>query len=163
MNWLDWVLVASLGFSIISGLKKGLVKTVFGIAGMVVGIILASRYYNLLAPNLTFISQENLAKIAAFVIIVAAISLIANILGAIFKKIVSMLTLGWVDRLSGAVLGLALGAISLGVTLALLIKFSIFGLDQIISQSWLAALLLKTYPLVKNLLPMDFGDLGSFF
>lgn len=163
MNWLDWILLVILAFSIISGLKEGLVKTVFGMAGMVVGIMLASRYYNLLAPNLTFIPQENLAKIAAFLIIAAAISLIANILGAIFRKVVSMLTLGWIDRLSGAILGLALGAVSLGVTLALLTKFSVFGLENIIRQSWLATLLLKTYPLVKNLLPMDFSDLGNLF
>lgn len=163
MNWLDWVLLIILAFSIISGLKEGLVKTVFGIAGMIVGVILAGRFYTLLAPRLTFIPQENLSKIAAFVIIAAAIILIANILGSIFKKVVSMLTLGWVDRLSGALLGLALGAISLGVSLALLTKFSVFGFENTISQSWLATLLLKTYPLVKNLLPMDFGDLGSFF
>lgn len=163
MNWLDWVLLIILAFSIISGLKEGLVKTVFGIAGMVVGIVLASRFYGLLAPRLTFIPQENLSKIAAFLIIAAAIILIANILGAIFKKIVSMLTLGWIDRLSGAVLALALSVVSTGVTLALLIKFSVFGLENTISQSWLATLLLKTYPLVKNLLPADFGDLGSFF
>lgn len=163
MNWLDWILLIMLGFSIIMGLKNGLVKTAFGIAGMVVGITLASRYYGLLAPGLAFIPQENLAKAAAFLIIAAVISLVANILGSIFRKVVSMLTLGWIDRLSGAVLALALGAVSSGVILALLVKFSLFGMQNTISQSWLATLVLKTYPLVKNLLPTDFGDIGSFF
>ena len=163
MIWLDWVLLALLAFSVISGLMQGLVKTVFGIAGMIVGIMLAGRYYTLLAPNLSFIPQENLAKIAAFLIIAAVVMVIAGILGIIFKKIVSKLTLGWIDRLGGAILGLVLGSTSSGVGLTLLAKFSFFGLEQSINQSWIASLLLKSYPLIKNLLPSDFSSLSNFF
>ena len=163
MNWLDWVLIGLLAISVISGLKEGLVKTVFGIAGMIVGVILASRYYTILAPYLQFVQQENLSKILAFIIITAVVIVIAGILGTIFRKLISMIMLGWLDRLLGAVLSLALCVLSLGVGLALLTKFSFLGLDQIITQSKIASILLKSYPLIKGLLPSDFSDLGNLF
>ena len=163
MNWLDWVLIGFLAISVISGLKEGLVKTVFGIAGMIVGVRLASRYYTILAPYLQFVQQENLSKILAFIIITAVVIVVAGILGTIFRKIISMVMLGWLDRLLGAILSLALCIISLGVGLALLTKFSFLGLDQIITQSKIAPILLKSYPLIKGLLPSDFSDLGNLF
>lgn len=163
MNWLDWVLLVSLGFSVVSGLMSGLMKTIFGLAGFIVGLWLAGHYYATLAPKLGFISQENMAKIVAFVIIAAAVILVAYILGAIFRKIISLLTLGWVDRLGGAILGLALSIIFLGAGLALVTKFPVLNLEQAIGNSWIASLLLKTYPLVRGLLPSEFSSLGSLF
>ncbi len=163
MNWLDWVLIGILAISVISGLKEGLVKTVFGIAGMVVGIMLGSRYYTVLTPYLTFVQQENISKILAIIIITVAVIIVAGILGAIFRKLISMIALGFLDRLLGAVLSLALCVLALGVGLALLTKFSFLGLDQIITQSKIAPILLKSYPLIKGLLPSDFSDLGNLF
>lgn len=158
MTWLDWVLLVLLAVSIVSGLMRGLMKTIFDLVGLVVGVLLAGRFYAVLAPKLTFIPQENLAKIAAFVIIAAVIMVIAGILGSILKKVVSQLSFGWLDRLGGAVLGLALSAISLGVGLTLLAQFEVLGLEGAIGRSWLAGLLLQTYPLIKGLLPLEFGD-----
>lgn len=158
MIWLDWVLLVLLAFSIVSGLMRGLMKTVFDLVGLVVGVLLAGRYYGAVAPMLSFIPQENLAKIAAFAIIAAVIMLIAGILGSIFKKVVSQLSFGWLDRLGGAVLGVALSAVSLGVGLTLLAQFGVLGLEGAIGRSWLAGLLLRVYPLIKGLLPVDFED-----
>ena len=161
MTWLDWVLLALLVVSIISGLMRGLIKTAFGLAGLVVGLLLAGRYYAVLAPHLSFIPQENLAKIAAFVIIVAVVGIIASVLGSIFKKIAAMFGLGLLDRLGGAVLGLAISVIGLGATLALIAQFPIIDLGPTVSQSWVAKLLLKTWPLVQGLLPSNFNSLDK--
>lgn len=159
MTWLDWVLLLALAFSIISGLMRGLIKTVFGLAGLVVGLLLAGKFYAVLAPSLSFIPQENLARIAAFVIIVAVVGIIASVLGAIFKKIADLMALGLFDRLGGGVLGLAISVLSLGAALALLLQFPVIDLGPTIGRSWLANLLLKTWPLVQGLLPFDFDAL----
>lgn len=163
MNWLDWLLLILLAFSAISGLWKGLIRTALDLAGLALGIWLAGRFYARLAPVLDFIPQENLAKIAAFVIITGAVMLVAYILGVIFKKIVSLLTWGWIDRLAGAILGLALGALLLGAALALLAKYPFLLPEQAIRDSWLASLLLKSFPLVRGLLPAEFDSLRGLF
>lgn len=161
MTWLDWVLVGLLAVSLITGLMRGLMKTVFGLAGMVVGLLLAGRYYTALAPHLTFLPDENMTKIAAFFIIAAVVMIVAGILGSVFKKVAALLTLGWLDKLGGAVLGLAINVISLGAALALVTQFPVIDLGPSINHSWLAKILLKTWPLVQGLLPFDFDSLGK--
>lgn len=52
MNLLDWILVVLLVLGAFQGLRRGLVKSVMGLAGLVVGLILASTCYRPLAAYL---------------------------------------------------------------------------------------------------------------
>jgi len=161
MNWLDIVIIVLIGISTLSGLKIGLIKELLSLAGLILGIILAGRYYTDLAGRLTFIPQENLAKIAAFAIILIGVMLIAGILAAILKSLVAAVMLGWIDHLGGAVLGFLLGAIFCSVFLAIWAKF--LGTGGPIAESSLALVLLDKLPMILALLPKEFDAIRSFF
>ena len=161
MSWLDIIIVVLIVFPILLGLKIGIIKSVLSLVGIVLGVILAGRYYDVLAQHLTFISQSNLAEIAAFAIILIGVMIIAAILAALIKWVVSAVMLGWVNRLGGAVFGFVLGAIFCGALLTIWVKF--VGISDPVQDSALAALLLDGFPMVLALLPGEFDSVRSFF
>jgi len=161
MNWLDAIIVIVLIFSTIGGLANGLIKSIFSLAGLIMGVFLAGRYYDGLAGHLAFISNEKAAHIAAFVIIFILVTILASILGVIFTKIFSALLLGWINRLGGAVFSLFTGGIFIAAILAIWVKYG--GENSAVSGSALASFLLSKFPLVLGLLPQEFDIVRQFF
>jgi membrane protein required for colicin V production len=161
MNWLDILILVLLIISAISGLVNGFIKTLFSLVGLVVGVVLAGRYYLSLADHLGFIHSENAAHIVAFLIIFLLVILVATILGIIFTKIVSAILLGWLNRLLGGVAGVVMGGLAIGAILALWVHF--MGSSDTFANSALASFLLDKFPLVLGLLPGDFGGIRDYF
>jgi len=161
MSWLDIAIIVILIIPTFMGLKAGIIKTVLSFAGVVIGVLLAGRYYAALAENLTFISQPNLANIAAFAIILIGVMIVAGIASTVLTKLISIVLLGWVNRLGGAILGLLLGGTFCGALLAIWVKF--LGISDPIADSALAILLLEYFPLILAILPEEFGTIRSFF
>ncbi|GAJ23377.1 unnamed protein product, partial [marine sediment metagenome] len=123
MNWLDIVIIVIIAIPTLIGLRVGIIKAILSLAGVIVGVILAGRYYLALSEQLTFIPQANLAKIVAFAIILVGIMIIAGVLASVLKWIASVVLLGWVNRLGGAIFGFVLGAILCSALLAIWAKF----------------------------------------
>ncbi len=161
MNWLDIVILVVVAIVTFIGAKAGIIRSVLSLVGLIGGVILAGRYYALLAERLTFIQQENIAQVVAFAIILIGIMLIATLLGMLLTQLISAVRLGWVNHLGGAIFGLALGAMLCAVLLTLWGNF--WGENEIIRQSILASILLDRFPAVLALLPDEFDAIRSFF
>lgn len=161
MNWLDIVIIVVIAISTFLGLRAGLIKAVLSLAGLIVGVILAGRYYVTLSEQLTFISQEDIARVVAFAIILIVVSIIFMVIARFLKWAVSAIMLGWVNRLGGAIFGFVLGAIFCSALLAIFAKF--LGVGGAITGSGLAAILLDRFPMVLALLPDEFDAIRSFF
>jgi membrane protein required for colicin V production len=161
MSLLDIAVIVIIGIATLIGLKIGIIKAVLTLAGVIVGVLLAGRLYVTLADRLTFIPQETLARVVAFAIILAVVVLIASILAGVLKWLASIILLGWVNRLGGALLGLIMGSILCGALLAMWTNF--LGISDPIAESALATFLLDRFPMVLALLPGEFGSVRSFF
>ncbi len=160
MNWLDMVILVSLIIPIFIGLKLGIIKAVLSLAGLIIGVVLASNFYKPLAKVLGFISNEDIANIVAFILILVAVMVITTLLVRLLKFIASVAMLGWVDHLGGAVFSFLMGAIFWSALLATWVKF--FGTELVI-QSLLAEVLLDKFPLILGLFPSEFDTIRSFF
>jgi membrane protein required for colicin V production len=160
MNWLDIVIIVALVIPTVIGLKRGLIRSVLFLVGLIIGIILAGYLYKPLANLFTFISNENVANIIAFIIILLGVMVIAAVLSRLLKFLVSIVMLGWVDHLGGAVFGFLMGAVFWSVVLAIWVKF--FG-TGLVTNSFLAAFLLDKFPLILGLLPGEFDAVRNFF
>jgi membrane protein required for colicin V production len=160
MNWLDIVLIVALAIPTFLGLRQGLIKAVLSLVGLIVGVILAGNFYQTLGQMLGFFPNPDIANIVAFAIILVAVFVIASILSRLLRFLVSLVLLGWVDRLSGAILGLLIGTIFWGALLATWVKF--FG-TGLVTESLIAGVLLDKFPLVLALLPSEFDAIRSFF
>jgi len=161
VNWLDIVILVLLIIPTLVGLKIGIIKAVLSLFGIIVGVILAGQFHEVLGERLTFISQANVASIVAFAIIVIAVMIVAAIAASVLKKIASVILLGWVNHLGGAIFGLVVGAIFSGALLAIWAKF--LGAGDMITESASATFLLNQFPLILSLLPEGFDEVRSFF
>jgi membrane protein required for colicin V production len=161
MNWLDIVILVVIAVAAFAGLIVGLIAAGLSLAGIIVGIILAGRYYLPFSQHLGFIPEENIARIVAFAIILVGVVLIALVLAMVLRWAFSLIKLGWIDRLGGAVFGLAAGTLLCGAVLAMWVKF--VGAGASVTGSALASILLEHFPVVLGLLPAEFDAVRAFF
>jgi len=161
MNWLDIVIIVVAVLLGIVGLRQGIIKTVFGIAGLIGGIVLAGRYYDELAAVLSS-SGATWVNIAAYAIILIATLIVASVIGRLVAKLVHLVLLGWLDRLVGCILGVFIGGLLCAAILAIVVKYYP-GTEAVISQSGLARFLMERFPLLLALLPGDFDFISDFF
>ena len=106
----DWFLVAILAVSTFIAFRRGIIKVLFSLAGLVVGILAASWYYLALAERLhRFVSSFPASEVIAFLAILVVITILFSLAARLARKTVSMVGLGFLDRLLGGVFGLARG------------------------------------------------------
>ena len=160
MNWLDIVIIVAIAIPTVIGLRIGIIKAALSLAGLIVGVVLAGGYYVPLSQQLSFIPDEKVAKVVAFAIILIGIMVVAGVLARLLKWAASVVMLGWVNQLGGAIFCFVLGAIFCGAVLAIVVKFLGAG---VIAESELAAVLLDRFPMVLALLPPEFDAVRSFF
>ena len=161
MHWLDIVIIVAIVISTFLGFRAGIIKAVLSLAGLIVGVILAGRFYIPFSEQLPFISEANVARVVAFAIILIGVMIIAAVIARFLKWATSVMILGWVNRLGGAIFGFVLGAIFCSALLAICVKF--LGVGGAITGSGLAAILLDRFPMVLALLPDEFDTVRSFF
>jgi len=145
MNWLDIVIIVVLILLGVAGLRQGMIRTVFGIAGLIGGIVLAGRYYQPFAARL-FPSGAIWGNIAAYAIILLATLLVAGVIGWLIAKLVNFAALGWLDRVMGFILGVVIAGLLCAAILAIVVKFYP-GMEATISQSVIARFLVGGFPL----------------
>lgn len=160
MNGLDIVIIVALIIPAFIGLKQGIIKAALSLAGLIIGVVLASNFYEPLAKVLGFIPNADIANVVAFILILVVVMVIATLLARLLKFIASVVMLGWVDHVGGAIFGFFMGAILCSALLAIWVKF--FG-TGLITESFLAAVLLDKFPLVLVLLPSEFDAIRDFF
>ena len=146
MNWLTIVIIVVIVGLGIAGLRQGLIRTVFGIAGLIGGIFLAGRYYDELAARL-FPSGAMWGNIAAYAIILIATLVVAGVIGWLLAKVVNFVALGWLDKLVGGILGVVIGGLLCAAILAIVVKYYP-GMDATINQSIIARFLVGGFPLL---------------
>ncbi len=153
MNGLDILIVVVLLLSVIAGLFQGIISAVLSLAGLIFGGILGIRYHVALSSKLTFVSDPNIAKIAAFVIIFFAVIVAAAIVALVLKRVVHGLGAGWADRVGGALFGLVSGSAFWGAVLNWLAANPSLGMQSIIEKSSIAVLLLNWFHWLFGVLP----------
>jgi membrane protein required for colicin V production len=160
MNWLDILIVLSLVGGVVGGLISGLIRSLLSFAGLALGIFLAGRLYPTVAGWLTFIHSQSAANIAAFAFVFLAVVLVFAIVGLILRQIASAVTLGWLDRLLGGLLGLLISGVVWGALLSLWIHYFP---NNFVKDSVLAQFLVERFPLVLSLLPSSLQGVKDFF
>ena len=124
MNLFDIIVVVILGYCVIRGIFRGLVKELFSLIGVLGGFYAAYTYYMVLAKPLSrWIANTGYLNILSFLIIFCFVFIIISILGIIIHYILNIAFLGWVDRVCGAGFGAVKGIM---ITSVLLITFTAF-------------------------------------
>ncbi len=161
MNWLDIVLIVALALSLLMGMWTGLIRMLFSLIGMIVGLLLAGAYGDALADKCTFFGDPNTAHIFAFIVIFLGTIIVASIIGSLIRMALKNTPFGIIDKIGGAILGLLSGAIFIGAILAMYLKY--VGPSEPIISSPVAAFLVDKFGIVLGLLPAQFDTIKSYF
>jgi membrane protein required for colicin V production len=162
MNAIDLIILASLALSLVTGFFWGLIRQVIALVGLVGGLTLAGQYYAGVAGFLHgsdgkgLVTDENWARIIAFVGIMILFSLILGIAGSVLRIVARLLFLGWLDRVLGAILGLL---VALTLTMSMVVVATVFpvpGLSDGVRDSQVAQMFSGYIPVVLAMLPQEF-------
>lgn len=120
MTFFDYGVLGIISISLLLSILRGFVRETLSLAGWVAAFFVAKLYTMQLAPMLPqAIPSESLRLLAAFLILFLAtlliVSLVTIVLGEVFKRI----GLGPVDRMLGALFGLARGILIVAVIVLL--------------------------------------------
>ena len=124
MNLLDIVLATIIGFCLIRGIFRGLIKELSSIIGVVAGFYAAYSYYPLLAGLLKrWITDTGYANILACMTLFLGVYVGVSIAGVLIKYLMNIVFLGWTDRICGLVFGTLKGVLIVSVIVVLLTAF----------------------------------------
>ncbi len=123
MNFLDIVFLILWFYFTVRGVRKGFIKEVFSLAGVIVGFVGAYTYIDYV---MGFIGAEGtVLKILVFILLYSLIYFAVYLIGAILSKILKLILLGFIDRILGLVLGFVEGFALTGIIVYLLSLFPI--------------------------------------
>lgn len=112
MALIDWVIVAILLVSVLGAAKRGFFVEAFSLAGIILGLLLASWNYQKAVPWLSsWIHPLGLAQALSFLAIALAVMIVAGLIGRVVRWSVHSIGLGWVDRIIGAAFGFGKGCV----------------------------------------------------
>lgn len=162
MNPFDILIIVILGYSLIRGLFRGLVKEVSSVIGVFGGFYAAYTYYKLVADLLSgLIHDVSYLNILSFLVIFCSVLIVVSVLGVIIKYLLNIAFLGWVDRIGGVIFGVAKGILIVSVIFisltAFLPKGSAFIKNSVLAPhvSWLSEKMAKV---VSQEMKQDFMD-----
>jgi len=108
-NYFDVTISAIVLILGIKGFMNGFIKEIFGLAGLIAGVYLGSRFADTAATfiNDNFLQMQNptLLKLLGFLAVLIIVWLGATLLGSILSKLTSASGLSFINRLFGFIAG----------------------------------------------------------
>jgi len=124
MNLLDIVIIGIMGYCLIRGIFRGLIKELSSIVGVLAAFYAAYSYYPLIAYLLRrWITDTGYLNILSFFILFCLIFIAVSMLGVVIKYLLNIAFLGWVDRICGGAFGTIKGILLVSMLVMTLTTF----------------------------------------
>lgn len=157
MAIVDWVIVAVVVLAVIGAAKNGFFVEAFSLAGVVLGLLIASWNYQRLMPALLqAVHKPAIAEAIAFLAIALVIMIAAGLVGQILHRTAHTIGLGWLDRLVGAAFGFLKGCVV--VTLGVMVLAAFFPNCGWLDHSRLAPYFLSAAHTTTAVTPQELGE-----
>ena len=129
MEVIDIIILILIGVGVIQGLMKGSMKELASVVGFVAGLLLARALFGTVAEQLApaLNTSITVAQILSFILIWVAVPIGCSLVASVLTKALEVVHLGWLNRLSGAMLG--------AVKMMLLVGIGIYVLEYIDPKS----------------------------
>lgn len=124
MNALDITIAVIVGYCLVRGLFRGVIKEVTSIVGVFIAFYGAYTYYPVVGGWFsTLISNPAYRAITAFLLVFVTILLVVGVVGVVLRHIFKLASLGWADRVIGGVFAVVKGLLIVSVLLIALTAF----------------------------------------
>jgi membrane protein required for colicin V production len=117
MNGLDYLILAAIGLGAIFGAGRGILRIASSLIAVVAAFYLAALYYQAAGGYLAraFSMRPGTGATLGYVVIFLAVMVIVAWGGSKLALLIRAVHMSWVDRLGGALVGAALGALVAGL------------------------------------------------
>jgi len=157
INYIDIVLLSVVGFFTFKGIYKGLISEVLGLAGLFVGLVIATKYMSNAAQFLDrYIDvPPALSSLLGYLLVFVGIQLLVQVAIHVFENALDIPFVGSLIRLLGGAVGAAKGLLIVSL-LVLLISILPSGESLVpgIRES-------RTWPVAKKVAPSVFNFVSS--
>lgn len=110
MTWVDYAVIAIVGFSILLSVIHGLVREILALASWVVAFVVAQMYATEAASLVpAALTNPSLRLFAGFLVVFVAVLVVMTIIAIAISALIKTAGLGFADRALGAVFGLVRG------------------------------------------------------
>ena len=131
MTAFDLIVIGIVGLSTVFAFWRGLIRVVMSLVALVAAVLGAIQFSPAVANMLPALSDNPVTRyLAAFVLIFIVVVIVGSLLGWALSRAIRAIGLGFVDRLLGAVFGVARGVLI--VVIAVLLA----GLTTLPRQQW---------------------------
>lgn len=125
MNWVDYLLIAIVGFSVIAGFSAGAARVGVGFIAAVVGMFAGFWCYGLAASHIIdYVNSRPLANLIGFLLIFTGVLVLGALIGRLLAKLFRWIGLSWLDRLLGAAFGFVRGMLVSVALVTVLLAFA---------------------------------------
>lgn len=156
MNWLDVILIAILIVTSFLGIIKGLVKQLFGLLAVIIGLILALGFYSQVSwLYRRLVSNEVLSHFLGFITIFLAVLCIGWLSSRTLSKLIKG-PLKLLNKVLGGGLGLLKGILVCGVVVFALLVFPIS--KKALKESQLSPVCLQMTRAIIGLIPRELKE-----
>src|SRR5437870_9083895 len=127
----DLMVIGVVGLSTVFAFWRGFVRVAVSLAAWVVAVVAAVHYSSAVGGMLPEFGDSPIARyIAAFALILVGVLILGALAGWVLARLIRAIGLGFVDRIFGALLGIARGV------LIVVIGVLLVGLTTLPRQDW---------------------------
>ena len=124
MTLVDWAVVIILVCAVLGGLFQGFFRSVCGLVGLVLGLVIAAwNYGRVAAIFLPLVKIPAVANTIGFLLIALIVMALIGLIGNLLAKTLRLLGLGWLDGLAGAVFGFFQGVLLVVIGILVVVAF----------------------------------------
>jgi len=130
MSAFDLIVIGIVALSTVFAFWRGLIRVVMSLVALIAAVLAAIQFSPAVAAMLPALGDPVTRYVAAFALIFIVVALVGALLGWVLSRAIRAIGLGFVDRLLGAVFGVARGVLI--VVIAVLLA----GLTTLPRQEW---------------------------
>jgi membrane protein required for colicin V production len=154
-NWFDILLLVIIAISIIIGAWRGFIRQIIGLIAVIVGLVLALKYYSFGARIFVFVRNEVLAQLLGFFLIFVVVLCIGWAINILLAKAVKG-PFKALNRLLGAGFGLIKGVL---ICCVVVFGFLIFPINaKALEESQLSPYCIEIARAAYDLIPQELKD-----
>jgi len=160
MNWLDIAILIIIGLFTLLGFIRGLIREVISVAALIGGIIAGVMFYDLAGDMFMgygLLKNKPMASIAGFIATSLVVYILFQILGWMLTRIIGTLSLSWLNRACGGMVG-AIKGIVIAFSLISAVGFFFSSKEPPFRDSTMVPYIEESFTIVKETVPEDFGD-----
>jgi len=168
VNWIDVTILVGGGTAGFIGWRIGLIKSLMTLVGIISAIFFASRFFNEGARVFKYVLQhifdidsENAVNVLGFLLIFFAVLLTIGVLGSLLKNVVYTLSLAWLDKSGGLIVGVLVVFCFFSTIFSVVDSFPVFNIRSTVEESILGSFLEEEFSALLHfpkLLPEEFAD-----